>query len=99
VQTFAGSGFSGLVDGVGQQTMFNNPQGVVADTTSNLFILDSGNSRIRKITPDGTVSTFAGGDFALSGLGGEKWTPFFGPRNAEIKLGFQVLLGLCFVAA
>ena len=29
----------------------------------------------------------------------EKWTPFFGPRNAEIKLGFQVLLGLCFVAA
>jgi hypothetical protein len=30
---------------------------------------------------------------------GQKWTPFFGPRNAEIKLGFQVLLGLCFVAA
>jgi DNA-binding transcriptional MerR regulator len=29
----------------------------------------------------------------------EKWTPFFGPRNAEIKLGFQVLLGLGFVAA
>ena len=31
--------------------------------------------------------------------GSQKWTPFFGPRNAEIKLGFQVLLGLCFVAA
>jgi hypothetical protein len=31
--------------------------------------------------------------------GEQKWTPFFGPRNAEIKLGFQVLLGLCFVAA
>jgi hypothetical protein len=29
----------------------------------------------------------------------DRWTPFFGPRNAEIKLGFQVLLGLCFVAA
>ena len=29
----------------------------------------------------------------------EKWTPFSGPRNAEIKLGFQVLLGLCFIAA
>ena len=60
VQTFAGSGFSGYVDGVGQQTMFNNPSSIVSNTSSNLFILDNGNYRIRKISPDGTVSTFAG---------------------------------------
>jgi hypothetical protein len=65
VHTFAGSGFSGYLDGQGTQTMFNNPKQVVADTFSNLFVLDYGSpgfgyqSRIRKITPDGTVSTFA----------------------------------------
>jgi sugar lactone lactonase YvrE len=61
VQTFAGSGFSGYVDGVGQQTMFNNPSQIVVDSSGNFFVLDSGNYRIRKITPEGTVSTFVGG--------------------------------------
>lgn len=61
VQTFAGSGFSGYVDGVGQQTMFNHPAAIVADSRSNLFVLDKNNSCIRKITPQGVVSTFVGG--------------------------------------
>ena len=61
VQTFAGSGFSGYVDGVGQLTMFNYPAMIAADSSGNLFVVDGGNSLIRKITPDGTVSTFAGG--------------------------------------
>lgn len=63
VQTFAGSGFYGYLDGVGQQTMFYNPIAVVADQSGNLFVADSVNSRIRKISPDGTVSTFAGGAY------------------------------------
>lgn len=61
VQTFAGSGFSGYLDGVGQQTMFDNPLAIVADSSSNLFVMDYSNGRIREITPDGTVTTFAGG--------------------------------------
>src|ERR1017187_741303 len=69
VQTFAGSGFSGYVDGVGQLTMFNNPNAIVADSKSNLFVWDSGNLRIRKIAPDGTVTTFAGGGTYLQGTG------------------------------
>src|SRR3989442_15295483 len=61
VQTFVGSGFYGYLDGQGTQTMFNNPSAVGADSSSNLFVLDNSNYRIRKVTPDGTVSTFAGG--------------------------------------
>jgi len=61
VQTFAGSGFYGYLDGEGTQTMFNNPSGIVCDSLSNFFVLDVNNSRIRKITPEGTVSTFVGG--------------------------------------
>ncbi len=59
VQTFAGSGFSGDVNGVGVQTMFNNPNAIVTDSHSNIFFWDSGNYKLKKITPDGTVTTFA----------------------------------------
>jgi sugar lactone lactonase YvrE len=70
VQTFVGSGFYGYLDGQGTQTMFNNPVAVVADSSSNLFVLDTGNARIRKVTPNGNVSTFVGGGFgALPGYG------------------------------
>jgi len=69
VQTFAGSGFSGYVDGQGQLTMFNNPNAIVADSHSNLFVWDSGNRRIRKIAPDATVTTFAGGGSFTQGTG------------------------------
>src|SRR5437764_5037702 len=61
VQTFVGSGFYGYLDGQGTQTMFNNPSAVVADSSGNLFVLDNGNARIRKVTPNGAVSIFAGG--------------------------------------
>jgi sugar lactone lactonase YvrE len=69
VQTFAGSGFSGYVDGVGQQTMFNNPNTIVADSHGNLFVWDSQNSMIRKIAPDSTVTTFSGGGNQTTGIG------------------------------
>ncbi|HWH71515.1 MAG TPA: hypothetical protein VNT26_19215 [Candidatus Sulfotelmatobacter sp.] len=58
VQTFAGSGFYGYYDGQGIWTMFNAPAAVAADACGNLFVLDSGNSLIRKVTPDATVSTW-----------------------------------------
>jgi len=79
VQTFAGSGFSGYVDGVGQLTMFNNPSQIVADSSGNLFVLDAGNYRIRKITPDGTVSTFVGG--------GNSSLPAYGTNASLSNLG------------
>jgi len=63
VQTFVGSGFAGHVDGQGMQTMFFFPRSIVADSFSNLFVLEirGDGSIIRKVTPSGEVSTFAGG--------------------------------------
>lgn len=70
VQNFAGSAFQGYIDGQGQATMFNQPAKIVADSSGNLFVLDVGNLRIRKIAPDATVTTFAGGGtHAMPGFG------------------------------
>jgi hypothetical protein len=60
-EVFAGSGTPGNLNGQGTLAMFNNPSQIVADTSSNLFVLDNANYLVRKITPDGTVSTFVGG--------------------------------------
>jgi len=70
VNSFVGSGFYGHVDGQGELTMFDNPTSVVADSSGNLFVLDRENEVIRKVSPDGTVTTFAGGGQAtLPGYG------------------------------
>src|ERR1039457_5552284 len=69
VQTFAGYGIPGYVDGQGQLTSFSSPSQIVSDTASNLYVWDSGNARIRKITANGTVTTFAGGGSYFDGYG------------------------------
>ncbi|MEI7940679.1 MAG: hypothetical protein WCK27_28725 [Verrucomicrobiota bacterium] len=69
VQAFAGFGIPGYVDGQGLLTEFSSPAQVVSDTASNLYVWDSGNFRIRKITPSATVTTFAGGGTYLNAYG------------------------------
>src|ERR1035437_8423392 len=69
VQTFAGFGIPGYVDGQGQLTAFSSPSQIVSDTASNLYVWDSGNFRIRKSTANGTVSSFAGGGSYFDGYG------------------------------
>jgi sugar lactone lactonase YvrE len=50
----------GNTDGTGSTARFSNPTGVAVDASGNVFVADSGNFVIRKITPAGAVSTFAG---------------------------------------
>ena len=59
VSTFAG-GDAGFADGNGVNAQFNIPSGIAKDNEGVLYIADTANFRIRKITPDGEVSTFAG---------------------------------------
>ena len=59
--TLAGSpGSSGSSDGTGSAARFYGPYGVAVDTNGNVYVADSSNFTIRKVTPAGLVTTLAG---------------------------------------
>jgi DNA-binding beta-propeller fold protein YncE len=60
VSTLAGLATGGSSDGAGGVARFTRPRSVAVDAAGNVYVADSLNSIIRKITPDGTVSTLAG---------------------------------------
>jgi len=85
VTTYAGTvGQSGAADGTAGAALFNKPRGLATDAAGDLFIADEGNSNIREISPDGTVTTIAGGTSAGSADGVGAQASFNAPRGLAV---------------
>lgn len=85
VNTIAGTGVAGFLDGIGSSAKFYFPAAMAIDSQNNLFIADYGNHCVRKITPFGIVSTYAG----IGGVAGNI------DGNVSVAT-FNYPTGLCF---
>lgn len=84
VTTVAGNGTSGSLDGQGAAATFDNPVGVAMDGAGFLYVADSYNQKIRKISPTGAVTTLAGSGTAGSTDGPGNSAAFSYPQGVAV---------------
>jgi trimeric autotransporter adhesin len=89
IRTVAGSGAKGG-DGDGGPALLselNTPRGVAVDAAGNLYIADSGNHRVRRVTPDGFIETIAGN--GLRGFDGDGGSAQAALLDSPIAVAFE----------
>ncbi|MGI9545534.1 MAG: sterol desaturase family protein, partial [Cyclobacteriaceae bacterium] len=92
VVTFAGNGTAGDANGIGVAAQFNGPWGLAIDIHGNLYVADTDNNKIRKISPEGEVGTLAGGkEGNIDGPIGE--ARFNSPRSIAVDSLGNVYIG------
>jgi sugar lactone lactonase YvrE len=84
VATYAGNGTAGLQNGSALSAEFNLPIDVVLDLSGNLYVAEQGNNVIRKISPAGVVSTYAGDGTAGYKDGAALSAEFNGPEGMVV---------------
>jgi sugar lactone lactonase YvrE len=89
VTTLAG-GSEGFADGAGASASFNTPSALALGPEGNLYVADTGNNRIRRITPDGNVSTVAGDGTAGYVDGPAAQAQFNGPIGLTVSSGGDI---------
>ncbi|GAB3383383.1 gluconolaconase [Lysobacter fragariae] len=89
VSTWSGS-VEGFRDGVGSAAAFNTPSGMALDRAGNLYVADTGNHAIRKVTPDGNVVTLAGTGQPGFRDGPAAQAQFDGPTGVAVDAAGQV---------
>lgn len=83
ISTPVGNGTAGYTGDNGQGTAaeLNNPAGVVVDPSGNIYIADSVNNVIRKVTPGDTITTIAGDNALGAGFSGDGGAPLAAQLN------------------
>lgn len=69
VSTLAGTTTAGFADGVGAAARFSGPAGIALASDGSLLVADTGNHRLRRVSPAGAVSTVAGSETPKDDLG------------------------------
>ena len=88
-----GSARGAFANGQGNAARFNAPQGIVADAAGNVYVSDTGNHCVRKITSAGMVSTLAGDPTHAGSRDGTAGAATFrAPRGIALDLNGDLLV-------